>query len=298
MKLQITFVYCLLPARLLRFLLMAGGFAVSCCVSSCHKEAPIPAYIHIDQCALTTTYSIQGSSSQKIIDAWIDVDGKSVGTYEMPCTVPVLYSGQHTVTVFPGIKENGITTSRVQYQFYNTYSVTATFTPGSVLKINPTTAYASYAIFSFIEDFEGGATGFCDSTGSDTSMQLITTPNLVFEGLKSGGVILTGNKTQYYGVTCAKYPLPNTPPIFLEMNYNCNTEFNVGVVAYDASSNYLGQTIALTLRPTIGWNKVYVNLNDAVISNNAAKYSIFFSMLKNSDPSYFYLDNVKLVAHN
>lgn len=267
--------------------------------SSCHKEAPIPSYIHIDQCSLTTTYATQGSNSQKIIDAWVDVDGQAIGAFEMPCTVPVLFSGQHTIMVWPGIKENGISTTRVQYPFYNTYTITATLTQGSILKVNPTTTYAAFSNFSFIQDFEGG-TNMLDSSGTDTSMQIVHSPNpAVFEGTGSGIVFLTGNKNTYFGVTKSKYILPNTPPIFLEMNYNCNTEFNVGVVAYDASNNYIGQMIALNLRPTTsGWNKVYVNLNDVVLGFNAAKYAIFFSMQKNSDPSYFYLDNVKLISHN
>jgi len=41
---------------------------------SCNKEEPIPAYIHIDKIDLKTNYSIQGSNSHKIIDAWIYVD--------------------------------------------------------------------------------------------------------------------------------------------------------------------------------------------------------------------------------
>jgi hypothetical protein len=166
-----------------------------------------------------------------------------------------------------------------------------------VLKINPATTYPSFSNFSFIQDFEGTfitGTGFCDSTGSDTTMHISNAPANEMEG-QYGEVYLSGIKTQYYGVTCTKYALQNTPPIFLEMNYNCNTQFSVGVVAYDASNNYLGQAIALTLRPNFGWNKVYVNLNNAVIGFGAAKYSIFFSMTKLGDPSYFYLDNVKLI---
>ena len=263
---------------------------------SCHKEAPVPAYIHIPAFTLTTNPGTEGSNSQKIVDAWIDVDGQSIGAFEMPCTVPALFSGDHTVTIFPGIKENGISESRVQYQFYTTYTVTATFTPGSIVNIHPSTKYTSYADFAFIEDFEGAVTGFCDSTASDTSMQIITAPDLEMPGEgQCGGVVLAGSKNSYYGSTCTRYTLTDTPPIFLEMNYNCNTQFNVGVVAYDASGNYIGQEIALTLRSTTGWNKVYVNLSNVVIGFSAAKYTIFFSMLKNGGTSYFYLDNVKLI---
>ncbi|MBI4947809.1 MAG: hypothetical protein HY840_15570 [Bacteroidetes bacterium] len=263
--------------------------------SSCHKEAPIPAYIHIDKFSFSTNYSTEGSNSEKIIDAWIDVDGQPIGAFEMPCTVPVLFTGQHTVTVWPGIKENGISTTRIQYPFYNTYTQTVTLTPGSISTINPVTTYTSFSVFSFIDDFEGGATGFCDTALTDISMQIVSSPNIEMEG-QCGGVVLTGNKSQYYGVTCTKFILPNTDPVFLEINYNCNAEFSVGIAAYDGLNNYLGQAIALNLRPTMdGWNKAYVKLNDAVASVGSAQYAIFFSMQKNNDPSYLYLDNVKLI---
>jgi len=297
MRIQVSGIkYQVSSIKYLYFVLFALCFLL---FVSCHKEAPVPAYISIDTFTLTTNYSTEGSNAHKIVDAWIDVDGQSLGAFEMPCTVPALFSGPHTITVWPGVKENGISTTRIHYPFYNTYAISTTLTQGNILKINPTTSYTSYSKFPYIQDFEGG-TGMLDTTGTDTSMQIVHYPNpAVFEGNGSGMVVLTGNKSTYYGVTNSKFALPNTPSIFLEMNYNCNTEFHVGVVAYDASSNYLGEMIALNLRPTTtGWNKVYVNLNDAVISFSAVKYAIFFSMQKTSDPSYFYLDNVKLITHN
>ena len=265
---------------------------------SCHKEAAIPSYIHIDQCALTTTYSIQGSNTQKIVDAWIDIDGTSIGAFEMPFTVPALFYGQHTITIFPGIKDNGMNETRVEYPFYSTYTQTVTLTQGNILKINPTVTYASSANFSFIpQDFELGSAKYwmndTSKSTSDTSMQIVTGGYS-----RCGEVFLKVINSFYSGSTIGRYALPITPPIYLEMDYNCNTQFSVGVNAYDgtsATSNYLGQQIALTLRPTTGWNKVYVNLSSAVISMNSIAYSIYFTMLCDKTPSYFYLDNVKLI---
>jgi len=47
---------------------------------------PIPSYIHIDKIDLTTDYSSQGTSSNKITDAWIYVDNELIGAFEMPVT--------------------------------------------------------------------------------------------------------------------------------------------------------------------------------------------------------------------
>ena len=269
---------------------------------SCHKEVPIPAYIHIDNINLTVNPNgTQGSNTQKIVDSWIDIDGTLIGAFEMPFTIPALYSGQHTITIFPGIKDNGMNETRVEYPFYSTYTQTVILTQGNILKINPTVTYAASTNFSFIQDFESGSGKYwlndTSKSISDTSMQIVT-GSVVAYGNQCGGVVLKTVNSIYAGSTYAKYHLQSTPPIYLEMDYNCNTPFSVGVNAYDgttATSTYLGQQIVMTLRPTTGWNKIYVNLSSAVIGLNSAAYSIYFTMQCINPPSYFYLDNVKLI---
>ena len=260
---------------------------------SCHKEVPIPAYIHIDNINLTVNPNgTQGSNTQKIVDS-----------FEMPFTIPALYSGQHTITIFPGIKDNGMNETRVEYPFYSTYTQTVILTQGSILKINPTVTYAASTNFSFIQDFESGSGKYwlndTSKSTSDTFMRVINLPDPIVQyGNGCGGVIMKKSNAIYSGSTYGKYKLPATPPIYLEMDYNCNTPLTVGVNAYDgtsATSNYLGQLSVMTLRPTTGWNKIYINLSLSVITLNAAGYSIYFYMTCVNPPSYFYLDNVKLI---
>jgi hypothetical protein len=266
--------------------------------ASCNKEERIPAYIHIDKIALITAYANVGSNSNKIVDAWIYIDGQLAGTYELPCTIPVLYEGSHSVMVLPGIKENGISETRIPYPFYDKYEETVTFVPGQITTISPTTVYSQGADFSWLEDFEGSH-GICDNVGTpDTIMSIIHPPEDVFEMSGSGAVVLAAGHTSYFGITCNKYVLPQAgAPVFLELNYKCNTDLNVGIVGYSGTTIDV-QSISLTLRPTSGWNKVYINLTTEVTNaTNSTQFAIFFSMLKNPDltTSYFYLDNVKLI---
>jgi hypothetical protein len=266
--------------------------------SSCNKEEPIPSYIHISQINLTTNYSTEGSSKEpKILDAWVYIDGNTVGAFEMPFTVPVLFYGTHTLRIFPGIKENGIAETRIAYPFYALYQQTVNLTAQTITTISPTTTYLSSTNFIWLEDFEGSSPSICDTTNSDTVMKIITSD--VFEGVGSGGVFLESGKTKYTGISCNKFVLSkNGSPIFLELHYKTNTEFQVGIIGYDSNNLVNVQTTALTLRPIDVWNKVYVNLTDEVTSaTNSVKFAIFFSMLKNPDlsTSYFYLDNVKLL---
>lgn len=267
---------------------------------SCNKEEPVPAYIRIDKFTLNADYAAQGSASHKIMDAWIYVDDQLVGAFELPCTVPVLYEGTHVIKIHPGIQENGISETRIPYPFYTRHEQSADLVAGEITVIDPVTGYASAADFSWIEDYEGLAHGFCTSAGTgdpDTVMTIYKAPAPeVFELTGSGGVVLAN--TSYMGESCNKYILPKGgAPVFLELDYNCNSDFNVGIRGY-AGSNLEFQGISLSLRPTTGWNKVYVNLSNEVSgATTSSAFTIFVSMVK--DPalpdSRVYLDNIKLI---
>ena len=66
--------------------------------SGCKKfeKAPIPSYIYVKKPFILTTASnnSQGESSEKIVDVWVDVDGISIGSYGLPCQIPILKTGK------------------------------------------------------------------------------------------------------------------------------------------------------------------------------------------------------------
>lgn len=261
----------------------------------CNKEERIPSYIHIPKFNFISNYATQGSASHKITDAWIYINDNLVGAFEMPCTFPVLYEGEHSIKIYPGIKENGISETRIIYPFYNFYQTSAILLPGEIDTIYPSVTYNTAAAdFAWIEDFENWHT-FCKADGvtSDSIVQITTS---AFEGNGSGIVNITG--TSYFGQSCSQFTLPKVgTDIFLELNYKCNTAFNVGILGYNGVS-LDAQTIALTINPSENWKKIYVNLtNEVNEALTSTKFRIFFSMLKNNNmpSSYFYIDNVKLI---
>lgn len=265
----------------------------------CNKDEPMPSYIHIDKFTKIVSDPFNnGSASHKILDAWVYIDDQLVGAFEMPFTIPVLYAGEHTIKVLPGIKENGISETRIPYPFYETYVLVATLVPGEILTLNPVTDYAQAAEVVWLEEFEGVHSFCMNNPGDqDTLMKIVPASDpAAFEG-SSGGFFITG-ASSYFTISCNKYVLPKgNAAVFLELNYNCNTEMNVGIVGYSGSSIEF-QKIALTLRPTNGWNKVYVNLtNDVTAATSSSEFAIFFSMLKDPElsTSYAYLDNIKLI---
>ena len=71
-------------------------------LTSCNWINPseeTPSFIRVESIDFSTS-STQGTDSQNFVDAWIYIDGKSVGAYELPCTLPVLAEGEHTLRLF------------------------------------------------------------------------------------------------------------------------------------------------------------------------------------------------------
>jgi len=265
-----------------------------------NPSEPIPAYIHIDKISLNTSFSTEGTNSNKITDAWVYIDEQLIGCFELPATFPVLYEGSHQIKIRPGIKVNGIAATRSPYPFYNSYDTIINLQKGVKLNLKPIVRYRTNMTFNFMEDFEntGNIISPSPKTGVDDTLKVINTPNPnVFEGNGSGIVYLDNQHTFFEGVSSISYGLPkNGADVFLEFNYKCNHEFQVGVYAHSNSGS--SQELALTLNPSANWNKTYVYLTGVVSSSiNATDFSIFFGMVNNtsSDSLALLLDNIKLV---
>lgn len=267
-------------------------------VNSCdiiNPEEPVPSYIHIDKFNLTTT-SDQGSSSSKITDAWVYVDDQLVGAYELPATLPVLYEGTHTVMIKPGIKVNGIAATRAIYPFYTYYSSDVNLIKDSVITINPNIFYNSETIFEWKEAFEDGGISIENTMFSDTTME--KTSDYIFEGNYSGIVHLDANHSLYEGRSINNFDLPGgDTPVFLELNYKTECEIYVGLFANTLTgSDDVG---ILFLNKSDTWNKIYINLKNAVNnSTDADDFKVFFQMDNSTNDvtnPVILFDNIKLV---
>lgn len=144
---------------MMRIKLLITVISIASIIQACNiinPAEPTPSYIQIDTIKLTTDITTQGSASHKIVDAWVYVDNQAVGAYEMPCKIPVLASGQHTIYIQGGILLNGINATHLQYPYYKFVDKTVTLKPGEVVNIdNLTTSYIDNLTFPLMEDFSG-----------------------------------------------------------------------------------------------------------------------------------------------
>jgi hypothetical protein len=262
-----------------------------------NKDEPIPAYIHIEKISLKTDHQKHGSNSAKISDAWVYIDEKLIGCFELPVTFPVLYEGIHEIKVRAGIKVNGIAATRSPYPFYEIYVQKAELKRNERLNLNPVVSYTSFARFNFMENFEG--TGIILAPGpagtADTMKQTFD-KKLVFEGNGSGIAQLTKNKLTFQCISNTSYVLPaGGSPVFLEFNYKCNHSFIAGIYAHTGTNTSM--IPVLGMNPSENWNKMYVYLTPSIGgASNASDFNVYFSMFNNNaDDLQLLLDNIKLV---
>lgn len=270
--------------------------------SSCEKfsgDQTIPAYLSIDSIYLTTNYTAQGSASQHITDAWVTIDNEFMGAFELPARFPVLKNGKHQVQVWPGVKKNGISATRITYDYYNPIQTTVKLGLDSTTRMGTLrTTYEATTIFSWLEDFENvGLT--LDTTSGSTAYIQRTTPgsSMTFEGNHSGMIVLDSLHDFFESITHNKYTIP-AAPVFLEMNFNTTNTLTVGVISYGTSIQY--QTPIITLNPTNGaWKKIYIDLSTTLNAySGMTDYRVYLGTLKDAGlkKSTILVDNFKVVT--
>ena len=292
---------------------------------SCRKfegSQTIPAYIHIESIVVDslTDYFTYGATTSKITDAWVYVDDDPIGCFELPATFPVLKHGPHKVTVYGGIMSNGIAAARAPYPFYKPQIYASlNLVEDSIINLQPVLNY--YPIGGgvekgWMEDFETANT-LLPVAGSDTSIIRINGSEAWHSSnsFYSGKIVLPPDSLDFTVATADEYSFHTgyLQYCMVEMDYNCNDAFFVGVMYY---KNYqLVKHPLLRIQPTDTvndmpqrWNKIYVNIGPIMNENVTASYfKIYFTSdlsvapvygepdyVQANKQRYYYFDNLKL----
>jgi hypothetical protein len=284
-------------------------------VASCSKDkfkAQTPSYLHIESIDLETE-SFQGSSSHKITDAWITMDGNFLGAFEVPCIVPILAEGEHEFRISSGIKANGISATRITYPFYdvcdlflksnNTYQLSdanyISLIKDSSVVVNAITKYTENTNFLFIEDFEDAGAVLEMSDQSDTILTSTNIDSLVFEGYGSGEVHLD-SVNDFFELISSEFTQISSiyNATMLELNYRCDHAFKLGVAVKSADTGVIDRFESIQISPSSDWNKIYVHMTNQVnLGNSDDEFGVFIGSVKSNsvETASFYFDNIKWV---
>lgn len=289
--------------------------------ASCRKfdGQSVPAYIHIDSISLDCDYFVYGANTCNFTDAWVYVDDQIIGCYELPATFPILKNGPHKVSIFAGICVNGIGDTRSPYVFcqpkiYQNLNLVE----DSIINLNPVVTY--YPIggsvnLSWMEDFES-TNSLLPMSQSDTAVIRVSDPSCWHSpnSFYSGRVALPPDSLDFWVASAEEMNFHSDYVTYcmLEMDYNCNDTFFVGLLRcndYSIIAEPLVKVIPTDKTNTIPnkWKKMYVNLGPYMNSYVTASYfKVYFTSnlqtiydtwtyKPNDEQRYFYFDNLKVL---
>lgn len=275
-------------------------FAIIFATTSCTQTDTLPSYLQIDTITLNTSLS-EGSRSHLIESVWLYVNSKPLGVYELPATVAILEEGMSDIVIRPGIKNNGISNTRIYYPFYELQSESVELSSLNTATVNFETNYIDETVFSFINDFEV-SNNFEATDESKASFEVVNDQSLVFEGTRSGAVYLNEIDSFFQIKTDIGYLLPGRNyPVYLEMNYRCSQSFQVLLRASNLQgASIIWQQLYVGKKET--WNKIYIELTESATDLNQQDFDVFEVLFQAAladtlETAYFYWDNVKLLHY-
>ncbi len=267
---------------------------------SCEKfegDQTVPSYLKIESIALTTDYSTQGTNSSSITDAWVYIDDKYLGTFQLPARFPVLRNSKSKITVFAGIKKDGIAATRVNYPYYKRIDRTVNFVQDSTISLGTlSTVYEPKTRFLYKEDFEQVSMLLDTTRSSDVAIEKTGSGSPeTFEGDHSGIVTMDSINQYFECMSHDPIDLPNGNA-YLEMNFNTNNLVDVGLLFYFGP--LVLPSYVVTLADTKGqWKKIYIDLSNTLQANATAdKIRILIRTFAQTDHTKIMIDNLKLVT--
>ncbi|MCB0762247.1 MAG: hypothetical protein KDC12_12045 [Flavobacteriales bacterium] len=275
-------------------------------ITSCKWIDPdeqTPAFIYIDD---FTFASGNGTDSEKITEVWVFAEGVMLGAYSVPAKVPVLHEGNVSIEMRAGIKNNGISSTRIMYPFYQPYGTVVNLNPLETDTITPHFTFKSDLNFALQEDFEIVAgTQFETTSNSEYTWEVVEDsqdPEDVFEGERSAKLVMDGDGVTWQVESATDLDLPLGTQMWLELNYKCNNTFAIGFNSVRGGTPR--KDLALIVNRTDEetgspeWNKIYVDLS--VVGQSivgAEEVYLYIESVREADVSTarLWFDNIRIV---
>ena len=249
-----------------------------------------------------TTDEDEGTDSNNIAEVWVYSETDVLGVFPLPATIPVLQeNGEDVVhiTLLPGVRVNGISSTRKPYPFYEVLEFDFNYVPGGVDTVEFHSNYVSGVEVVLAENFES-ANRFQANSTSTAEVVRTFDPTWVFEGAVSGLIMLSEDASHVTSTTQEQlYDLTGDVATFLEFNYRCDNSFAVGLEAIGGINPE--RTPIIVLNPTgEEWNKMYLDLGPFLRSTSTAYgYEVTLDAILDigEESGYVVVDNFKIVHY-
>jgi len=280
---------------LFKNILFCSIFLVAFSCKKDFKPASEAYFITTNKVQLITKLN-QGYGSHNITDLWLYTNGFFRGAYPIGSKMPIMLAdGKASIQLLAGIKNNGISETRINWLLFEPIKLDTIVKSGENITRNFSFNYKDAVVFKWLESFELSGFSLVKSAISDTIFKVHTNDEHVFEGNKSIELGLTGNALLAQLESAVAFDLPTgaaSGNVYLELDYKGNTQFEVHV----STNNDLAYVS--TVNPKENWNKIYIQLSDAININTASTFKkIVIKVFRNQSitEQKIYLDNIKLV---
>ncbi len=278
---------------------------VSLLFAGCVKNNPDPSWLEVNEWTLENNISItEGELVHDFSDAWVYVDDKLIGVFEVPFKIPLLLSGNSKITLYPTVRNNGISATKKIYPFVEPYIIEANLVQNQTLTINPTTKYYSQTTFRIWDFEDGGNIGFESTPQTTTTIFQSNDPTIIqpFNGNFFGRVNLDETSNFWQQISSNFFnDLPQGgAEVYLELNYHNTVPVVTGVLALEPTTVVSNPNVQLNGQNAseVVWKKIYIDLKTIVsgsIDANAFQLSYDAVLPDTLTSGQINLDNIKLV---
>lgn len=275
-------------------------------LSACVKNNPDPSWLEVNSWTLEANPALNGEEGElthKITDAWVYIDDKLIGVFQVPFKIPILKSGACNIRLYPTIRINGVNATKMKNDHMVAYEINATLVQNQTLTINPVTHYKDNVSF-WIEDFEDINIKLTDDPNTSSAHLNLANDSLKwFNGNYYGKVLLSPQDSMWISYTSQDQQLtiPKGRPAYLELDYCNAVDFTNYLVFVNASG--ITENIMFQMRrpkkdyPAI-WKKIYLELSEVIgYGPNNTNYIQAFKAFYNDSVAnnLILIDNIKVV---
>jgi hypothetical protein len=277
---------------LLRFLpILACALFVNAGCNVINPADPVPTYVRIDSFQFvnpnpTTTVG----STNSIRSVFVSFAGKTIGTFDLPASIPIIANAPGQLQVSPGVDNSGLVSYQILYPHYMADTMTLAPAPGKEIAFTPKTGYPSASTFTYREDFEN-SNDFTTVTGANFETNAATP----IAGVRSGQFRLLSADAFGTAVSSTAFSAGSKDP-FIELDYK-TINSNLGVGLYSATTK--ASKYIVTLTPNSKGGKVYISLTGTLgtLGTNGTYYILLSgSTAEGQSSGSVLVDNIKVVT--
>lgn len=308
------------------FRLLLAMAVTTLAFSSCKKfqgDVTVPAYIHLDRIDVVPQaqnapspepgfYNSEIDAVQFIAYFEGDAAETNLGSFQLPCTVPVLNQGNMKyLRVYPVVKQNGVSSTRIYYIYYNYIELkNVTVVSDSVTNLGSfdsgkqqwylQTNYKTRSQMRVLSEDYFEPTSFSSHFDS-TVVWVSDDPEGACTGQGYGLVHLPDTVSVQNFYINDEFDIPNST-VYMEMNYQTDVTLYVNMIGFELNSDgHATSKGVAALRPTTGkgWRKVYINLTRTWSQFNYNQpFTVYFQAANTEGiDANVKIDNVKILSY-